>query len=720
VNFANIPRDMDFGVMRPGLQETGTACFSIRSLGLMYPNFVSFGDIDVGKITGGPEGCGLFDSGPGDGRERGSDVTDHDTMLNQSAYDAMILSDTPENNTVTVDVTHHDLTGLSNLIPLIRERGTMGIPQKHLANQASHLLSGDSRTNSCDVSLPHQHGLGTNPNLKRPARVYLGDSTARKKAKSNNWREYQPKPRNTALRVTAEEWQEYRPFLEQLYVVENIKLKDVMKILETKFGFVATYVIQSGPGFHHPANSCREKMYKTKITQWGLMKNYKACEKEHLVRIAKAHHDSGQAIPRLILRNRPAKMDRIRRFCKTQNISQEICDALPLDSSNSQTSSLSVISSGDCRAPAGVTTTALCGVRSSFSSLGSYCRKGLFDPERPFSVKSRNDRVELILLQIKVYYETYFPSIPASCKPGRAARLELRNVPENAELSNYLNEWRSKLLLGVLILGQEKPAQGWRLINEACGMFHRILGQKPLGLFRLLFFAFNDDDWAMHSDLSAHILRFFTKIAAARLGCNHPICIVLYHLQGQELFGDAVRPVFEVLMDLFEEDSHSTVREVWDLKVCHCCIMRKYGGYFAAKSTCLRALKRSEDVYGRLHWRTRSFLNMLGTIHHAQGLHDLAEAKFQDALQRGREDPRGDFPDEDSVSTLQILAVIYESRGFVQSEEYWREALDGAIKVWGIEDECTIYLVNELERSFKRQGKDPEAWLQQNFDISCI
>lgn len=43
--------------------------------------------------------------------------------------------------------------------------------------------------------------------------------------------------------ITAEDWEDYRPFLEQLYVVENVKLKEVMKILETKFGFVATYVI---------------------------------------------------------------------------------------------------------------------------------------------------------------------------------------------------------------------------------------------------------------------------------------------------------------------------------------------------------------------------------------------------------------------------------------------------------------------------------------------
>jgi hypothetical protein len=462
-------------------------------------------------------------------------------------------------------------------------------------------------------------------------------------------------------------------------------------------------------------------MYKTKITQWGLMKNYKASEKEHLVRIAKAHHDSGQAIPRLILRNRPAKMGRIRRFCKQQNIPEEVCDALPLESSSdSKISSLSEISSGDRRAAAGVITTALYGVQSSSSSSVLHCRKGLFDPERPFSMTSKNDRIELILLQIKIYYEPRFHSTAASDKSNGAAQLELQNLSENAELSIYLDEWRSKLVLGVLELKREKSAQGWRLINEACGMFHRILDQKSLGLFRELFSTFNVGRWAIHPDLRAHLLRFFTKIAAATLGCNHPICIVLYHLQGQELFPDAVRPAFEVLMDLFEEDPHGMVGEVWNLKEYYCRIMKRQGDYFAAQSICLRALKQSEDVYGRLHWRTRSFLCELGAIDHAHGLHDLAEAKFQDVSQREREDPKGNFPDEDGVYALHMLASIYENRDFVQGEEYWREALEGAIKVWGRGNKYTIYLASELERSFKRQGKDPGAWLQQNFGISCI
>jgi hypothetical protein len=45
--------------------------------------------------------------------------------------------------------------------------------------------------------------------------------------------------------ITSDDWEDYRPFIEQLYITENVKLADVMKILKAKFGFEATYVTLS-------------------------------------------------------------------------------------------------------------------------------------------------------------------------------------------------------------------------------------------------------------------------------------------------------------------------------------------------------------------------------------------------------------------------------------------------------------------------------------------
>jgi hypothetical protein len=45
--------------------------------------------------------------------------------------------------------------------------------------------------------------------------------------------------------ITSDDWEDHRPFIEQLYITENVKLTDVMKILKAKFGFEATYVTLS-------------------------------------------------------------------------------------------------------------------------------------------------------------------------------------------------------------------------------------------------------------------------------------------------------------------------------------------------------------------------------------------------------------------------------------------------------------------------------------------
>ena len=44
-------------------------------------------------------------------------------------------------------------------------------------------------------------------------------------------------------------------------------------------------------------------MYKTRITQWGLIKNYRATEKQYAVGVIKEHHGSGMGVRSLYLRN---------------------------------------------------------------------------------------------------------------------------------------------------------------------------------------------------------------------------------------------------------------------------------------------------------------------------------------------------------------------------------------------------------------------------------
>lgn len=302
---------------------------------------------------------------------------------------------------------------------------------------------------------------------------------------------------------------------------------------------------------------------------------------------------------------------------------------------------------------------------------------------------------------------------------GRAGDLATENALEYT--AGYAISWREKLVFGVGALVQQKFAQGWQMLNEACEIFHQVLDEDPQNLLSQLFYAISDRDWAKHLDLYWRLLQFFTKLSAAKLGCNHPISIVLYHLQEQRTLADAIRPTFEVLMGVCEENLSPTNEELWQLKVVYCNTLIQLGDDATAESYALRSLKQCEEANGRLHLRTRELLVELGDLYRYQRLYELAESGYQDALQRGREELGDKFPGIICIYAFQGLAWIWEKRGdFAQSEEYWREVLALSLAVWDIEDELPIYIIAQLERSFRNQSKDPEAWLQQNFGISCV
>jgi hypothetical protein len=74
---------------------------------------------------------------------------------------------------------------------------------------------------------------------------------------------------------TAEEWERHRSLFTRLYVGENRTLKEIRQILARDYDFHATFVTTAGGSSVVLLISCRERMYKSRITQWGIGKNNK-------------------------------------------------------------------------------------------------------------------------------------------------------------------------------------------------------------------------------------------------------------------------------------------------------------------------------------------------------------------------------------------------------------------------------------------------------------
>ncbi|KAJ6103383.1 hypothetical protein N7486_005810 [Penicillium sp. IBT 16267x] len=77
-----------------------------------------------------------------------------------------------------------------------------------------------------------------------------------------------PGPPNTLFRPRrSDDWLEYRETIEQLYRSDQLKLRDVKRIMEREYKFVAS-----------------EKQYKDRLAAWNVRKNIKAAEVQVMIR----------------------------------------------------------------------------------------------------------------------------------------------------------------------------------------------------------------------------------------------------------------------------------------------------------------------------------------------------------------------------------------------------------------------------------------------------
>jgi hypothetical protein len=257
--------DMDSGMTEPDLTEPGTIDLSTLQFEEVGPDDVEFGfvnsgsmnlgDVDLSENVDAPADCGrsrldatsfgLFEREATLSLPATSVRMRPGTSTNQRMDWDIVDVDVLHNNSVDVAMTHHGLTGFNRL-----NFGTKGIDiggdqQIPSSNQELPPSAASHCDDATNAGHPPPRRSATIPRLTSPKQVSPEGSAVKKNIRSDEWREYKPKCHDesaTRARVTADEWQEYQPFLEQLYVVENVRLKDVMQSLETKFGFVATYV----------------------------------------------------------------------------------------------------------------------------------------------------------------------------------------------------------------------------------------------------------------------------------------------------------------------------------------------------------------------------------------------------------------------------------------------------------------------------------------------
>lgn len=172
-----------------------------------------------------------------------SDTIGAVTITGQSMNHDRIDVNRLDSNSADVTLTNYDLIGSCDLNPGIGGTDNLGGQQIQSSHQKWQ-TSAAGQCNGTSTGVYHlQHSQTPFPHPISPKQPGLGIIPASNNMRPDNWKEYQPKGLDmltTRAKITADDWEDHRPFIEQLYLVENVKLKDMMQIMETRFGFVAT------------------------------------------------------------------------------------------------------------------------------------------------------------------------------------------------------------------------------------------------------------------------------------------------------------------------------------------------------------------------------------------------------------------------------------------------------------------------------------------------
>jgi hypothetical protein len=238
--------DLTFDITKPSWTEPNTINCCTKNSNVINPNFKDAGSVDFSTFNldrmakanmdyGMPDTNTTMDL---DNSPMGPYSMMNNSVGNNSVHIGVLENDTPDGTAPchsTIPLSNPDLS--TKAIEIAEDQEIHSIGQILQSPTAS-------RSKSTTDDGYSRHNRSTNSPLPTlPRQICLGGSAARKRSELKGWKESRPKSPGvlaTRAKFTTEDWQEHRPFIEQLYLVENMKLKDMMHTMEIGFGFVAT------------------------------------------------------------------------------------------------------------------------------------------------------------------------------------------------------------------------------------------------------------------------------------------------------------------------------------------------------------------------------------------------------------------------------------------------------------------------------------------------
>ncbi|KIV98068.1 hypothetical protein PV10_01758 [Exophiala mesophila] len=457
---------------------------------------------------------------------------------------------------------------------------------------------------------------------------------------------------------TPDQWAEVKDIFTHLYISENRKLKDVRHILSSRHGFNAS-----------------EKMFKRRIADWKVRKNYKAKDKENIARRVKAFVDAGQDVHSLSFQGRPVKLDRVRRHCRTDKRFSELLEHLSHSPEDVTISDPNVKqdSPPNALASARLWQASTCTPEAPDVQMEETQSHGT-RMSRTISLPTDFHAVEKTIFHTREAVSWHFIAF----RPLKIRELE-RRFPQTispevrARRIDQASEFWLKLYHGYEHMEQGRSLEAWTAFDRCCQMIQPLIMSAPLHLVSCLLLHFATT-WQGLNDLQHSLLDFVSSMARQVLGQDHPLAIALSMVATADIRDHVVEPMMGLIIEGYEARRKFDNPSLFALQVDRIDMLRKRKNFVKARTLCQKLVVDSQTM--RKQKRHRTALAALGRIYSDQGKELAVEAIAHRILDNERADPLGSNSGGTSSWACDQLATLYMHRGEnTAAESYLRRAV---------------------------------------------
>ena len=487
---------------------------------------------------------------------------------------------------------------------------------------------------------------------------------------------------------TQQQWLAIKDVFSQLYVGENRRLKDVRTILSKRHNFNAS-----------------EKMFKRRIADWKIHKNYKAKEKELLAKRVKECVEAGHDVHSISFRGRPLKLDRVKRQYRCDKRFTQVWEQLSQSPDDVGIEEVNVKK----ESPSTATTRS----KTLFGSSASpECQKTLADGTNGCkSLAITHDLlppsdlydVEVTLFHTREAVQWQFTTFIA-LKPKELQARFSDTIPDEVKTgqTDQVSAFWLGLYRGFDCFRTGRGDEAWSIFDKCCNMVQPLIHAAPLQLLSCLLVHFATP-WHGMAALEEQLLGFISSMVESSLGEHHPLSMALGRLTSADDRSQIVESMMQLVVRGYKEHRKSSNSSLFALRVDQIDMLRKRKNFQQAQYLCQQLIQDSQSMRAK---RYRTALATLGRLYADQKQEFAVEGVAHRILQLETSDS-GMTNSSTAAWACDQLATILMSRGeFAAAEGYLCQAACMSYASLPHRGPSTASFLTRLDGCMRQQGRD--------------